>query len=284
MLERSSRSATLLGLGAIALWSMLALLTARTEGIPPFQLTAITFGIGGLAGLAIVAARGRLSLLKQPAAAWALGLFGLFVYHGLYFTAMKLAPPAEVSLFAYLWPLLVVLLSAMLPGQGLRWTHVLGGLLGFAGVAALAFGKGGIAIEGRYALGYGLALVTAFVWAIYSVLSRRMAAVPTDAVAGFCLATAVLAGLTHLATETGVTPGAAQWAAMLGLGLGPVGAAFFLWDIGMKRGDIRFLGVASYATPVLSTLLMVLAGEAAPTLSLLGACGLIALGAVIARK
>ena len=37
------------------------------------------------------------------------------------------------------------------------------------------------------------------------------------------------------------------------LGLGPVGAAFFLWDIGMKKGDLRFLGVASYATPMIST-------------------------------
>lgn len=281
----TQQRATLLGLGAILLWSMLALLTARSAGIPPFQLTAMTFGIGGLAGLAIVAGQGKLALLKQPLAAWALGLFGLFVYHALYFTAMKLAPPAEVSLFAYLWPLLVVLLSALLPGQVLTWKHVVGGLCGFAGVAVLALGKGSIALEGRYAIGYGLALITAFVWAIYSVLSRRMAAVPTEAVAAFCLATSALAALVHFSVETTVTamPFSA-WVAVLLLGLGPVGAAFFLWDVGMKQGDIRFLGVASYATPVLSTLIMVLSGEAAATASLGIACALIATGAVIARK
>ena len=50
----------------------------------------------------------------------------------------------------------------------------------------------------------------------------------------------------------------------------------------MKRGDIRFLGVASYATPVLSTLLLVAAGYAEPSLTLALACGLIVAGALVA--
>ncbi|MCA0406300.1 MAG: EamA family transporter [Proteobacteria bacterium] len=274
--------ATIAGFLAIGLWALLAWLTTMTAGLPPFLVTAITFGIGGLAGLAVVAARGQLAALRQPLSAWALGVVGLFGYHAAYFAALKLAPPAEVSLVNYLWPLLIVLFSGFLPGERLLMRHVTGALLGFAGVAVLAVSKGGFS-GGQWA-GYALGLLAAFLWSAYSVLSRRMADVPTEAVAGFCLATALLAGAVHLAVEPRVLPSASAWVALVALGLGPVGAAFFLWDAGMKRGDIRLLGLASYATPVLSTLVLILAGQAEPSLALLLACALIVVGAVVARR
>jgi drug/metabolite transporter (DMT)-like permease len=274
------------GLLAILLWGLLALLTASTGNVPPFLLTALTFAIGGGLGLVILALRGRLGLLKQPLAAWALGVGGLFGYHAVYFAALKAAPPAETSLIAYLWPLLIVLFSALLPGETLRLRHVLGALLGFSGVLVLAISKGGIGATGAFPIiGYGLALACAFIWAGYSVLSRRMVDVPTEAVVGFCLATAALAALTHLAFEpAGLPQTPTLWAAIVALGLGPVGAAFFLWDIGMKRGDIRFLGAASYAAPVISTLALIAAGRAEAGWPLALACLLIVGGALIARK
>lgn len=278
--------ATLAGLAAILLWGLLALLTDLTSGVPPFLLTALTFAIGGGLGFLLLVARGRLRLLAQPAAAWALGVGGLFGYHAVYFAALKAAPAAEASLIAYLWPLFIVLFSGLLPGETLRPPHVLGALLGFAGVIVLALSKGGIGGGGALPLaGYSLALLCAFIWSGYSVLSRRMADVPTDAVTGFCLATAVLAACAHLMWEPrGLPAGAATWSAILALGLGPVGAAFFLWDIGMKRGDIRFLGTASYAAPVISTLALVIAGRAAAGWALALTCLLIVGGAIVARR
>ncbi len=273
---------TLLGLVAILLWGLLALFTTATAGIPPFQVTAITFAIGGGVGLAIVAQQGKLALLRQPPLALALGIGGLFGYHALYFAALKLAPPAEASLVAYLWPLLIVIFSGLLPGEHLSPRHVLGALIGFAGVGVLAAGRGVAGLEASHLPGYVLAAGCAVVWAAYSVLSRRMASVPTEAVAGSCLITALLAALCHLAFETTVMPDATGWLALIGLGLGPVGLAFFVWDIGMKRGDIRLLGVASYAAPVISTLALVLTGAAAATWTLGLACLLIVAGAVTA--
>ncbi len=276
--------ATALGLGAIALWGLLALITTATAGVPAFEVTAITFTIGGTLAIAIVALRGRLSLLRQPPMAYALGVGGLFSYHALYFAALKIAPPAEAGLFSYLWPLLIVLFTALLPGENLKLRHVIGALLGFGGVATLAFGKGNLAFNANHVLGYGLATAAAIVWASYSVLSRRMASVPTDAVAIFCLITALLATICHFAFETTVWPPASQWVALVALGIGPVGAAFFLWDYGMKQGDIRFLGVASYAAPVISTLALVLAGATTATAALAIACVLIVAGAAIASR
>jgi drug/metabolite transporter (DMT)-like permease len=284
----ASRAATPIGLGAILLWSALALLTASAGKIPPFELAAMTFAISGGLGLITAAARGRLSAFRQPWRVWLVGVGGLFGYHALYFAALRRAPPAEASLIAYLWPLLIVLFSALPPGEKLRARHVLGAALGFAGAAALFAGRseGALAahaLDAEVALGDALALGCAFVWSSYSVLSRRLKAAPTEAVAGFCLAASALAAICHFAFETTIAPaGLTQWAAIVGLGLGPVGLAFYLWDYGVKNGDLRLLGVAAYAAPALSTLILVVAGLAPATFSLGLACALIVGGAVVA--
>jgi drug/metabolite transporter (DMT)-like permease len=278
------RSANAIGFTAILLWSLLALFTAASGTMPPFQLAAVTFLIGGLCGSVVLLARGtRIGILRQPGRVWLLGVGGLFGYHALYFAALRMAPPAEAGLICYLWPLLIVLFSGLLPGERLRGMTVAGAMLGFMGVIVLVAGRGRIDVRAEYALGYICAGAAAFVWAAYSVLSRRFGQVPTDAVAGFCLATSLLSLVCHMLFETTLWPShRLEWLAVLALGIGPVGAAFYAWDIGMKRGDIRLLGVASYAAPVLSTLALVLAGYAEPTTSLALACVLIVSGALLA--
>lgn len=280
----TTNSATLVGLGAVALWTLITLLTAMTGAVPPFQLAAMTFAIGGgLGALSWLRRPDPLAALSQPPVVWAVGIGGLFGYHALYFAALRIAPPAETGLINYLWPLLIVLFSALLPGETLRVRHIVGAGLGLAGVAALLLGGAGPEARPEFLPGYLCAAGAAFVWAGYSVLSRRFGAVPTDAVVGFCLATAALSALCHLAFERTIWPaGALQWAALVLLGLGPLGAAFYLWDVGVKRGDIRLLGVASYAIPVVSTLILVAAGYAEPSAALGLACLLIAAGAAIA--
>lgn len=278
--------ATAIGFLAVLLWSTLALTTVLTAPVPPFQLSAMTFAIGGVAGLGWAAASGRLHRLGGvPPAALAFGTAGLFGYHALYFSALRLAPPAPAGLIAYLWPLLIVLLSGLLPGERLTPRHVLGAFAAFAGAALLILTREGdpAAAAPAPVLGFALAAGCAVVWAVYSLGSRRLAAVPSEAVALTCLATAGLSALAHLAVEQTLWPaGAAGWWAVAALGAGPVGAAFFLWDIGVKGGDIQILGTAAYAAPVLSTLLLVVAGAAAPSPALLAAAVLIAGGAALA--
>jgi drug/metabolite transporter (DMT)-like permease len=280
------RTATLIGLTAILMWSLLAVLTVATGKIPAFQLAAMTFAIGALAGsLTWIGRPEAIGALRQPPIAWIVGVGGLFGYHALYFLALRLAPPAEAGLLNYLWPLLIVLFSSLLPGERLSLHHIIGALLGLAGTVLLFAGnaRGGFA-PGQIP-GLAAAFVAAFVWAGYSVLSRRLKSVPTDAVAGFCLATALLAAAVHGMVEVTIWPETtAQWLAIVVLGVGPVGAAFYAWDIGMKRGDIRVLGAASYATPLLSTGFLIMAGYAKSGASLAIAAVLIAGGGLIAAK
>jgi drug/metabolite transporter (DMT)-like permease len=277
--------ATLVGFSAILLWSLLALLTVRSAPVPPFLLNALCFGIGGLIGLAWVVASGELGVLRRISwKVYAFGTIGLFGYHFLYFSALRMAPAAEAGLIAYLWPLFIVLLSGLLPGERLGRLHVLGALLAFAGAALIVLrGAGGLTAGALP--GLALAFGCAVTWAVYSVLSRRLGEVPTASVAVFCLATALLSGVAHLALETTVWPeGGAGWLAVVALGLGPVGLAFYTWDVGMKRGDIQLLGVASYAAPLLSTLALVGAGITPPSSTILIAAGLIAGGAALAAR
>ncbi|AVT79417.1 aromatic amino acid exporter YddG [Rhodopseudomonas palustris] len=281
----TSRVATLIGLSAILMWSLLAVMTVATGTIPAFQLAAMTFAIGALAAaIGWIVRPQAVRALRQPPLVWAVGVGGLFGYHALYFLALRLAPPAEAGLLNYLWPLLIVLFSSLLPGERLKLHHVAGALLGLAGTVLLFTGNGAV-IERAYLPGLAAAFIAAFVWASYSVLSRRLSAVPTDAVAGFCFVTALLATAVHLLIEPTVWPDTTmQWAAIIVLGIGPVGAAFYAWDIGMKRGDIRVLGAASYATPLLSTAFLILAGYARPTTALAIAALLIAGGGLLAAK
>jgi drug/metabolite transporter (DMT)-like permease len=274
------------GLVAICLWGSLAALSVLAGPIPPFQMVAMTFAIG--ASIGIVRARRRgvgwRALVRWPARVWLVGVVGLFGYHALYFAALQLAPPAEANLVNYLWPLLIVLLSAPLAGERLGWSHVAGAMLGFAGVALLAFGRG-LHFAGDHALGYALALGCAFTWALYSVLSRRFGETPTDAIASFCAVSAVLSLLCHLVLERTVWPATPfAWLAVLALGLGPTGSAFYFWDHAVKHGDIRALGAFSYATPILSTALLIACGLAEPTSALLLAALLVTIGAALASR
>ena len=277
--------ATLIGFSAILMWALLALFTAASGKMPPFQLSAICFLIGSLPGLVVLAARPqRIRLLRQPPKIWITGILGLFGYHFLYFTALRNAPAVEAGLIAYLWPLLIVVGSALLPGETLKWNHVVGAVLGLGGTV-LIVGRNGFAFDEAYLVGYGAAFLCAFTWAGYSLITRRFEAVSTDVVTGFCLATSLLSLLCHVMLETTVWPQSNfEWFAVAGLGLLPVGAAFYARDFGVKNGDIQILGAASYAAPLLSTFMLILTGFAEPSWRIGLACLLVTGGAVLAAK
>jgi drug/metabolite transporter (DMT)-like permease len=266
------------------MWATLALLTELSGAVPPFQLTAMSFTVAFLIGVATWVKDGGNPLhhLKLPKAVWGLGIGGLFGYHFFYFIALKHAPVVEASLIAYLWPLLIVFFSALLPGERLRWFHGIGAIAGFVGAGLLITKGTSLSFDARYTTGYLAALVCALTWSSYSLLSRRFGAIPTNAVGGFCGVTAVLAWICHLVFESTIMPVRWEWFAILSLGLGPVGLAFFTWDYGVKHGNIKVLGALSYAAPLLSTILLIACGLAEATWSVWVACLLIVGGAMLA--
>ncbi|WP_112310990.1 aromatic amino acid exporter YddG [Pseudogemmobacter bohemicus] len=279
----SRNKATAVGFTAVLMWALLALLTIGSAPVPPFLLNAICFAIGGTIGLVWTGRQGFHLLKSVSWKVYAFGTIGLFGYHFLYFTAFRVSPTAETGLIAYLWPLFIVLFSGLLPGEKLRAPQLTGAAIAFAGAALIILGGG--KESGFSTIGMILAFGCALTWSAYSVISRRLGDVPTESVTVFCLASAALSLIAHLALEETVWPAStAGWISVLLLGLGPVGAAFFTWDIGMKRGDIQLLGVASYAAPLLSTLALIIAGKAEASWLILVAAALITGGALIAAR
>ncbi len=221
-----------LALGAIALWASLASLAVAVRHVPPFLLTGLALVIGSVPAWPLA------RHWRVPPRTLALGIYGLFAYHFLLFVALRVAPAVEANLVNYLWPLLIVLLApVLLPGTRLRPAHVLAGLAGFAGAAIAILGGGGA--SGTWSWGYLPALGAAFIWSSYSLWTRRVAAFPTAAVGLFGLVSGLLSLGCHLALEPRVDLSARDVALVAVMGLGPLGAAFFLWDKALKTGDAR---------------------------------------------
>jgi drug/metabolite transporter (DMT)-like permease len=256
----------LLALGAIALWGTLAALGVALAHVPPFLLTGLALCVGGL--LALPLSRFEVSSWLVPLPTLALGVGGLFGFHFLLFMALRLAPPVQANLINYLWPLFMVLLSPLLlPGTRLQAVHIAAALLGFAGAALVILGDtaGAGQQTGGWSWGYLLALLSALVWASYSLLTRRVPHFPTAAIGGFALLSGLLSLLCHALLEPGVAVSGRDMLLIAALGLGPMGAAFFLWDMALKRGDTRQIGILSYLTPLASTGMLVLVGDRAFT-------------------
>jgi drug/metabolite transporter (DMT)-like permease len=271
--------ANLYALGAIALWALLASLGVSLQHLPPFLLTGIALLLGSLLALPFVLKDRR--LWKIPASTLALGVYGLFGFHFLLFIALRHAPPVEANLVNYLWPLLMVVLAPLLlAGVKLRALHVVAALLGFAGAAIAILGASQGGTSGGWSWGFVPALASAFIWASYSLLTQRVKPFPTAAIGLFGLVSGLLALLCHWALEPPVALSGRDWLLLALMGLGPLGASFFLWDKALKNGDARQIGILSYLTPLGSTaLLMLVSGR---TLSWsIGLAALMIIGAAV---
>ncbi len=275
-------SANLLALGAIALWASLAALGVALAHVPPFLLTGLCLLIGSL--IALPLSRFDWRQWRVPAPTLALGVYGLFGFHFLLFIALRHAPPVQANLVNYLWPLgIVVMAPLFLPGVSLSTRHVLAALIGFAGAVLAILGRGGSG-EAVWAWGYVPALGSAFIWASYSLLTKRVPAFPTAAIGSFALVSGALSLVCHMLLEPSVALSTQDWTLIALLGLGPLGGAFFLWDAALKRGDARQIGVLSFLTPLLSTLTLLAVRGEWPNLSVAVAAVMIIGAAVMATR
>ena len=270
--------ANLYALGAIALWASLASLGLTLSHVPPFLLTGVALVVGS------IPAWPRVRQWKVPARTLALGIYGLFGFHFLLFIALRLAPPVEANLVNYLWPLLIVVLApVLLPGLRLKPAHVAAAMVGFAGAAIAILGAAGD-VTAAWSWGYLPALGSAFIWASYSLWTRRVPDFPTAAIGLFGLVSGLLSLACHWALEPATALSGRDWLLMALMGLGPLGAAFFLWDKALKLGDARQIGILSYITPLASTTLLLVVSGRPLTASIALAAALIIGAAVVGTR
>lgn len=269
----------LAALGAVFLWASLAALGSGLPHIPPLLMTGIGLLIGSLLSLPLSGF--KLQNLKVSPRLLGIGVFGLFGFHLALFAALQNAPAVQANLVNYLWPLLIVLFAPVVLGSRLKLRHVLAALVGFLG-AALAILSGG-ELSGGLEVGYLYAFIAALIWASYSLLTKRFGSFPTSAVGTFALVSGLLAMIAHFALEPAAVIQPSDWLILVAMGLGPLGGAFYLWDYALKNGNAQRVGLISFATPLLSTLFLLLFTGQTPTPLLLVSAALIVGAAYVGR-
>lgn len=244
-------------LTAVLIWSTLAILGSKVVSVPSFLLVGVALLTSGT--LSTI----KIRKWKVPKKTLIVGIGGIFGYHFLIFTAYKFSPIIDANLLNYLWPLLIVLLTpVILPQYHLKPNHILGAIMGLSGAGIIITG-GRINLEWSYLPGYLLAVGAALIWALYSLMSKRLPRFPTAAVGGFCMISGIFSLFLYFVSSTSgdlYYPTRFEWFYMILLGLGPMGSAFFFWDMAMKEGDPRVIGSITYLTPLLSTLWLMIAG------------------------
>jgi drug/metabolite transporter (DMT)-like permease len=270
----------LAALGAIVLWSSLASLATLIPNVPIFLKTGIGLLIGSV--IALPLARFQIKQLAVKPKILLLGVYGLFGYHAALFVALSTSPSVQANLVNYLWPLLIVLLAPLFSKKvKLNLRVVIGGLMGFIG-ASLAI-LSGSSSDGLFYSGYLFAFMAAVIWSTYSLATNRIGSFPTPAVGLFALVSGILSIAMHFVFETQVSLSSFDWMILVLLGLGPLGAAFYLWDYAIKRSNPQEIGLLSFLTPLLSTgFLLVITGQALSWLLAIAA-GLIVGGSLIGR-
>lgn len=183
------------------------------------------------------------------------------------FTSDGGAQTMEVGMVNYTWPALTVLFAVLFNGVKARWWLYAGLVVAFAGIVKVLSGDAGFSFAGfaaRFAqnpVSYMLAVLASVSWAGFSSMTRAWSRGQNPSAVIFCI-DMILFGLLWAAgigTEpTGVTECVTLYGIVsVILGGMTLGAAYLVWTIGMSRGNITVLAVASYFTPVLSCIFAV---------------------------
>lgn len=273
------------GMVALVLWSSTSLLIALCAAFPAVFLTALT----SLIGAVIFIARWvwRKEPLKEhfkfPYQIVLMAVAGIGGYRILLFASMYYAEPVEASLINYLWPILLVVFSGFLPDEKLKWYHLCGGFLGFLGI--LFIFSNGLDLFVNFSLGHLLALGAAVTWAVFSVASRATKKYSSSIIPIAMLYSAIILFVFSYFTEDWHSISINTTDIIYMVILGATSAVgYFLWDVGMKYGNIQILGVLSYFVVVLSTFLLIIFGMAAPSYSVFMALIFILSGSLLASK
>lgn len=217
------------------------------------------------------------------------GVTGIWGYHTLLVLALAHAPRLEANIVNYTWTLWIVVLGGLLPGHRLTGRILAAGLLGFLGVVLTIGGdswsRGGAALSlaaqslDAHGLGFGLALAASLVWAGFTVFMRKVVPRERNQMAWFCLLSAGAALIFALLRGASLALPLSQAPVVVFLGLVPLGLSFLLWEYAAQRAQIQVLGLMSFFTPLLSTLLLSLVSGQAITPWLFGGMALILTGA-----
>ncbi|MCF8998130.1 aromatic amino acid DMT transporter YddG [Acinetobacter nectaris] len=285
----SKNKATLLGLSAVVLWSLIVALIKEISGFYGVILGAAL--IYSLASIFLILTLGFPKIKEFPTKYLVLGSI-LFVAYELclslsigYSTTNRQA--IEVSIVNYLWPTFTILFSILFNHQKANFLVVPGFILALFGICLVLAGDQGISIEGILSnirinpLSYGLAFIGTLIWATYCTLTTKISDGKNGITLFFILVSFVLwmkflflTGNAHITFELKPLIYLVMAGFAMGMGYGA-------WNIGILRGNVTLLATASYFVPVLSAVVSAILLNTSLTLSFWKGTLLVCLGALL---
>jgi drug/metabolite transporter (DMT)-like permease len=249
----------LYALGAILCWASLP--AATGSGLKELSTEELMFysfaGAAGFLYLQEAISKRRLTIHFPGPKVSLIGVWGIFLYHYVYYLALDKAPLAEGAILATTWSFWIVVFSSLLLYKRLRLSIVVTALVGLFGAGLVISAGKELNFAMGYVKGYGLALLCGVIWSSFSVALARLK-LREEPMTAFTVYAAVLSGLLFLATMPHSLPSPRALAAALYLGCVPLGLSFFLWNRAMVGGNVVVIGFLSYLTPPLAVLLVAL--------------------------
>jgi drug/metabolite transporter (DMT)-like permease len=256
------KRATLIGLIAILLWSaIVGLIKQVSEGFGPVGGAALIYSASALL---LIFSVGLPKLRDFPRRYLIVGSV-LFVCYELCLS-LSLGfthsgrQAIEVGMVNYLWPSMTIVLAIIVNRQKTSPLIIPGVLLAVAGICRVLGGNHGFSFSEmthnvmENPLSYGLAFCGAVIWAVYCVVTSKIAN-GSNGITLFFILTALTLWLKFMLSPQ--PPFVLSVPVYISLALAAVamGFGYAAWNVGILHGNVKVLAAASYFIPIISSIL-----------------------------
>lgn len=228
------------------------------EAFTPIEILLFRFVLGFLALWLVCPRRLKVGDWHREAVFAAAGLTGVCLYYLLENIALTFSTASNVGVIVSASPLFAALFTLLLSRgkERPRWSFLLGFVVSMAGICLISFNGSALALDLRGDL---LALLAAFVWACYALLTRKIGALghPTVLTTRRTFFYGLVFMLPALALS-GARPDLARLldpvdlGNLLFLGLGASALCFVTWNVAVRElGAVR-TSVYIYLVPVIT--------------------------------
>ena len=283
-------TANLLGLSSVLIWAgVVGGVKIVTEQLTPLLGIALLYSVSALSMVMLTPGALKFSLPTK----YLLYCGSFFVlYEILFLSSIGLSRTREEALILamvnYLWPSLTLLFAYFYRQISFRFPAFLGLLVSVFGL--------GIVINpqlfhfslfwnviSQNPTAYFLAFIAAILWSFYCVLTRKYAQGHNGIPLFFCLTAISLWGIFGVSDQHWQTPSNTLWIVILIMGI-LIGIAYKNWNQSLQFGQIQLLLLATYFTPVLSSIFASVLLRTVPEWTFwIGTC-LVSFGAIVCWK
>lgn len=282
------KKATLIGLIAILLWSaIVGLIKSVSEGFGPVGGAALIYTCSAVLLLFTI---GFPKIQKFPVSYLIIGSVLVVCYElclslSLGFTHSG-RQAIEVGMVNYLWPSMTILLAVIVNRQKTSPLIIPGVVLAIIGIGRVLGGNGGFSLTEMMnnvmdnPLSYGLAFSGAVIWAIYCVVTQRIAR-GNNGITLFFILTALTLWVKYFTSPQ--PEFVLSWHAWISLLLAAMamGFGYAAWNVGILHGNVTVLAAASYFIPIISAVLAAFMLDSHLTLAFWQGTAMVSLGSLI---